>query len=112
MINSKKLKVRRNLVKMGSNKMVYILNNKDDNLSKVQADVVIYATGYLFDFNFIDRDILKVDDNKVFLYKNIIDPRNKNLYFIGNYYFYITIKGLCQPLGSIIPVAEIQSSKL
>jgi dimethylaniline monooxygenase (N-oxide forming) len=61
-----------------------------DNGTKVQADVIIYATGYLIDFEFIKKDILKVqNDNRVFLYKNILDPKNKNLFFIG----------LCQPLG-------------
>lgn len=42
--------------------------------SVVKADVVIYATGYKISFPFLPETVMKVDDNKVALYKYVFSP--------------------------------------
>lgn len=66
-----------------------------------EVDAVILATGYLIHFPFIDSKIISVQDNKVHLYKNMFEPRLQphTLAFIG----------LIQPLGSVLPISEIQA---
>jgi len=67
--------------------------------STVEADVVIYATGYEITFPFLDRSVIDPVDNRVALYKQVVDPSRPSLYFIG----------LIQPLGAIMPLAELQA---
>ncbi|KAM4641181.1 dimethylaniline monooxygenase [N-oxide-forming] 2-like isoform 1-T3 [Discoglossus pictus] len=64
-------------------------------------DEVIFATGYNISFPFLDDSIVTVDDNKVFLYKNVFPTsiKKSTLAFVG----------LVQPLGGIMPVAELQA---
>ena len=62
-------------------------------------DVIIYATGYRISFPFLRPEILDIRNNRVELYRNVVHPNLNNLYFIG----------LLQPLGAIMPLAEIQS---
>jgi len=63
------------------------------------ADVVIYCTGYKITFPFFDPDFFAAADNQVRLYHRVVDPDHDGLYFIG----------LVQPLGAIMPLAELQS---
>jgi hypothetical protein len=68
--------------------------------SKEKVDVLIYATGYKIAFPFFDKTFIDAEEqNDIQLYKNVIHPDHKNLYFIG----------LLQPLGAIMPLAEVQS---
>ncbi len=68
--------------------------------SRVEADLVVYCTGYKISFPFFDRDFLDPSgDNEVRLYQRIFHPRVAGLCFVG----------LVQPLGAIMPVAERQS---
>ena len=64
-------------------------------------DLIIYATGYKVTFPFLKHypefDIEETNDIR--LYKKIIHPDYKNLFFLA----------LIQPLGAIMPLAEIQS---
>ncbi len=63
-------------------------------------DMIIYCTGYKVTFPFLkyaDFDISETND--IQLYKKVVHPSYKNLYFIG----------LLQPLGAIMPLAEVQS---
>lgn len=62
-------------------------------------DTIIYATGYNIRFPFLDPALFPVQDNRVGLYKYVVPPKLPNLYFIG----------LVQPLGAIMPMAELQS---
>jgi dimethylaniline monooxygenase (N-oxide forming) len=64
-----------------------------------QIDVVIYCTGYKISFPFLDSDILSTKDNLVDLYLHIFHPKHVNLFFVG----------LIQPLGPVMPLAELQS---
>jgi hypothetical protein len=65
----------------------------------VEADLVVYCTGYKITFPFFDEAFFAAKDNQVDLYKHMIDPEIPGLYFVG----------LIQPLGAIMPIAERQS---
>lgn len=65
----------------------------------VDADVVVYCTGYKISFPFLGEQVVAPDDNRVALYRRVVDPRHPGLYFIG----------LIQPLGAVMPLAEAQA---
>jgi dimethylaniline monooxygenase (N-oxide forming) len=64
-----------------------------------QVDVVIYCTGYKISFPFLDEALIGAEDNEIPLYHRVVSPKLPGLYFIG----------LVQPIGAIMPIAEIQS---
>lgn len=64
-----------------------------------EADVVVYCTGYKVSFPFLDESVVAPTDNRVALYRRVVDPGHPGLYFIG----------LVQPLGAVMPIAEAQS---
>ena len=65
-----------------------------------EIDCVILGTGYTFSFPMVDPKVVTVDRNQVSLYKNVFPPDLKHPT--------IAIIGLAQPLGSTIPIAEMQ----
>ncbi len=67
--------------------------------SRVDADVVVYCTGYQVTFPFLDDAVVAARDNHVDLYRRVVPPDRPGLYFIG----------LIQPLGAIMPLAEAQA---
>lgn len=64
-------------------------------------DMIIYATGYKVSFPFLKHiPAFDVEEsNEIRLYKKVIHPDFKNLFFLG----------LIQPLGAIMPLAELQA---
>jgi dimethylaniline monooxygenase (N-oxide forming) len=68
--------------------------------SEVDADVVVYCTGYTVSFPFLDTDVISSVDNRVDLFHQVFPPGVANLAFIG----------LVQPFGALMPVAEEQAS--
>ncbi|XP_042896617.2 flavin-containing monooxygenase 5 [Parasteatoda tepidariorum] len=66
-----------------------------------ECDAVVLATGYHIKFPFLDSKILSTDGNRVHLYKYSIPPHLKHPT--------LGIIGLCQPLGPIFPLSEMQS---
>ncbi len=64
-----------------------------------EYDVVVYCTGYVVSFPFLDDRVVPAEDNHIDLYRRVVDPENPGLYFIG----------LIQPLGAIMPLAEAQA---
>jgi dimethylaniline monooxygenase (N-oxide forming) len=63
-------------------------------------DKMVYCTGYKISFPFLGRDLLDPSgDNRVELYRRVVHPDLPGLFFIG----------LIQPLGAIMPIAELQS---
>jgi hypothetical protein len=64
-----------------------------------QIDAIIYCTGYKISFPFLDGNVVAAADNKIALYRRVVDPAHPGLYFVG----------LVQPLGAIMPLAEEQS---
>ncbi|XP_068096023.1 dimethylaniline monooxygenase [N-oxide-forming] 2-like isoform X2 [Hyperolius riggenbachi] len=73
----------------------------EDGTVVEDLDEVIFATGYNMSFPFLDDSVIRVEDNKVPLYKNVFPLHHEKptLAFLG----------LVQPLGSILPVAELQA---
>ncbi|HQR26979.1 MAG TPA: NAD(P)-binding domain-containing protein [Nocardioides sp.] len=67
--------------------------------SRVEADVVVYCTGYKVSFPFLAETLVTAEDNHVDLYHRVVSPDHPGLYFIG----------LVQPLGAVMPLAEEQS---
>ncbi len=64
--------------------------------SAERVDVVIYATGYKISIPFLDEVLLGAG---IRLYHRVVPPGLPGLYFIG----------LVQPVGAVMPLAEIQS---
>jgi hypothetical protein len=67
--------------------------------SVVEADVIVYCTGYRITFPFFDPACVSARDNDLPLFKRVFKPDMDNLFFIG----------FVQPWGSIMPIAEAQS---
>ena len=71
----------------------------EDN-SEQDFDMIIYATGYKVSFPFFKEGFFNVEQtNDLQLYCRVIHPDFDGLYFLA----------LIQPLGAIMPLAEIQS---
>ncbi len=66
--------------------------------SAVDADVVVYCTGYKISFPFFDEALVSAPDNRIELYRRVFHPDLDDVFFIG----------LLQPLGAIMPLAEAQ----
>ncbi|MEM8499816.1 MAG: NAD(P)-binding domain-containing protein [Pseudomonadota bacterium] len=67
--------------------------------SEVDADVIIYATGYKVNFPFFDPGFISAPGNDLPLWQRLVKPGVDNLFFIG----------LMQPLGAVMPLAEQQA---
>ena len=67
--------------------------------SAVEADVVLYCTGYRISFPFFDPAFLSAPDNDLPLWRRLLRPGEPDLFFVG----------LLQPLGAIMPLAEAQA---
>jgi hypothetical protein len=68
--------------------------------SSVEADVVVYCTGYKITFPFFDEDYIAAPENRIELFRRVFHPDVPNVFFIG----------LLQPLGAIMPLAEAQGA--
>src|SRR4051812_2659245 len=64
----------------------------------VQADVVVYATGYKVTFPFFDPGFISAPNNDLPLFRRVFHPKIPNVFFIA----------LLQPLGATMPLAEAQ----
>jgi cation diffusion facilitator CzcD-associated flavoprotein CzcO len=64
-----------------------------------RVDRIIWCTGYKITFPFLDEGLVSPNDNEIKLYRRVVHPELPGLYFIG----------LIQPLGAIMPIAELQS---
>jgi dimethylaniline monooxygenase (N-oxide forming) len=63
-------------------------------------DQIVYATGYKVTFPFLKEQTFQVEhSNDLRLYKKVVHPDWPNLFFVA----------LIQPLGAIMPLAELQS---
>jgi dimethylaniline monooxygenase (N-oxide forming) len=67
--------------------------------SAVDADVIVYCTGYKVTFPFFDEDFISAPDNDLPLYRRVFKPEVPNVFFLG----------LLQPLGAIMPLSEAQA---
>lgn len=66
--------------------------------SIVEADVLVYCTGYEISFPFFSEDLLSIQNNEIPLFFRLRKPQMENLFFVG----------LVQPLGAVMPIAEAQ----
>lgn len=67
--------------------------------SRETIDVLICATGYQISFPFLDEQLVSTAENQVNFYGKVVHITHPGLYFIG----------LIQPLGAIMPLAELQA---
>ena len=67
--------------------------------SAVEADVVLFCTGYRVSFPFFDTAFLSAPDNDLPLWQRMVRPGERDLFFVG----------LLQPLGALMPIAEAQA---
>lgn len=93
LIGHGKIHVRPNVSEL-ADRQIHFVNGTCE-----EVDVVIYATGYQIRFPFLDPSLFSAVDNRVQLYRNVINPTIPNLYFVG----------LLQPWGPLMPLSEIQS---
>jgi dimethylaniline monooxygenase (N-oxide forming) len=68
----------------------------------VEADVIVWCTGYRVTFPFFDTSFVAARDNDLPLFFRVFHPKHTQLAFIG----------LLQPLGAIMPIAEAQGKWL
>ncbi|KAF8370571.1 hypothetical protein PRIPAC_77000 [Pristionchus pacificus] len=74
----------------------------DDGTKVDEVDTVVLATGYSFEFPILERgELVKVKENEVDLFQNVF-PLSCEHDTLG-------IIGLIQPLGCILPIAEMQA---
>ena len=67
--------------------------------SEVEADIVVYCTGYNVTFPFFDPELISAPGNDLPLFRRVFHPNIPSVFFIG----------LLQPLGAIMPLAAAQS---
>ncbi|XP_030063089.1 dimethylaniline monooxygenase [N-oxide-forming] 5-like [Microcaecilia unicolor] len=72
----------------------------EDGTKEENIDVIIFATGYHCVFPFFEDSIVKVQENRIPLYKFVFPPHLEKTT--------VAFIGLIQPLGAIMPVAELQ----
>ncbi|XP_037681293.1 dimethylaniline monooxygenase [N-oxide-forming] 2 isoform X1 [Choloepus didactylus] len=73
----------------------------EDGTVEEDIDVIVFATGYIFSFPFLEDSLVKVEDNMVSLYKYMFPPHLEKPT--------LACIGLIQPLGSIFPTVELQA---
>jgi cation diffusion facilitator CzcD-associated flavoprotein CzcO len=66
--------------------------------TSVEADIVVYCTGYKVTFPFFDEDFISAPDNDLPLFRRAFHPEIDNVFFLA----------LLQPLGATMPIAEVQ----
>ncbi|XP_059164234.1 flavin-containing monooxygenase 5-like [Physella acuta] len=73
----------------------------EDGTHEEEIDLVVFATGYKVEYPFIEKGVLEVRHNKVELYKYmwLPDLPKQTIAFLA----------VCQPLGAMFPIAELQS---
>lgn len=92
-VAERRVEVRPNIARLAGDRIEFT-----DGTSE-RADVLIHATGYKITFPFFRNGMLDVRENAIRLYRRVVHPHRAGLYFVG----------LVQPLGAIMPLAELQS---
>ncbi|KAM4797888.1 uncharacterized protein LOC144252195 [Urocitellus parryii] len=88
------VKVKGNVKEFSETAAIFEDGSREDDI-----DAVIFATGYSFAFPFLE-DSIKVVKNMISLYKKVFPPNLEKPT--------LAIRGLIQPLGAIMPIAELQ----
>ncbi|XP_062306077.1 uncharacterized protein LOC134010810 [Osmerus eperlanus] len=66
-----------------------------------KVDMVVFATGYNYDFSFLPREVLQMSGHRVALYKHVFPPALEHNT--------LAVVGFIHALGAIMPQAEMQS---
>jgi dimethylaniline monooxygenase (N-oxide forming) len=66
--------------------------------TEVEADVVVYCTGYKVSFPFFDEGFISAPGNDLPLFRRVFHPDVDSVFFLA----------LLQPLGATMPLAEAQ----
>lgn len=85
--------VKPNVARLENERVVFEDGSAED------VDVIVYCTGYGISFPFFDEGFLTAEDNHIPLYRRVVSPDHPDLFFIG----------LIQPLGAVMPLAELQA---
>ena len=88
-----RIRVKPNLERIDGKRVRFV-----DGTSE-EIDTIVWCTGYRITVPFLGSDVLDTSGNRVALYRRVVHPQRPGLYFIG----------LVQPLGAIMPIAELQS---
>jgi dimethylaniline monooxygenase (N-oxide forming) len=67
--------------------------------TSAEIDTIVWCTGYRITLPFLSSEVMPTQGNRVPLFRRVVHPERPGLYFIG----------LVQPLGAIMPIAELQS---
>ncbi|XP_013920030.1 PREDICTED: dimethylaniline monooxygenase [N-oxide-forming] 5-like [Thamnophis sirtalis] len=94
-IISGKIVVKSNITEFTDTAAIFEDGSKEEDI-----DCVIFATGYNFSFPFLGN-YMRVVENQVSLYKFVFPPHLEKPT--------LAIIGLVQPLGAIMPIAELQA---
>jgi len=70
--------------------------------SEVDADVVVFCTGYRVSFPFFAPELIAAPGNELPLFRRVFHPQRRDVFFVG----------LLQPLGAVMPLAALQSDWL
>ncbi|XP_012935516.1 flavin-containing monooxygenase 5 [Aplysia californica] len=89
------IKVKPDIRRFTKTGVEFVDGSFEDNV-----DTVILATGYVIGFPMVEKGVIDVKENNLKLYKHMFCPdlTKPTIAFIGN----------IQPLGSIMPIAELQ----
>jgi dimethylaniline monooxygenase (N-oxide forming) len=88
-----RIKVKPNLARIDGSTVHFV-----DGTS-AEIDTIVWCTGYKITFPFLSSEVIETDGNRVSLFRRVVHPERPGLYFIG----------LVQPLGAIMPIAELQA---
>ena len=72
----------------------------EDGTVEDNIDVIILATGYIFGFPFISKEVIDVKENCIELYKYMYPPDLEHQT--------LAVIGCIQPWGAIMPISEMQ----
>jgi cation diffusion facilitator CzcD-associated flavoprotein CzcO len=67
--------------------------------TSAEIATIVWCTGYRITFPFLENEVIDTSGNHAPLFRRVVHPQRPGLYFIG----------LVQPLGAIMPIAELQS---
>jgi dimethylaniline monooxygenase (N-oxide forming) len=87
------IKIKPNIQQLSGKEVIFTDNSREP------VDAIIYCTGYKVDFPFFRPDLISAPNNDLPLFCRVFHPQFRDLFFIG----------LLQPLGAIMPLAELQS---
>ncbi len=88
-----RVKVKPNIARIDGSSVHFV-----DGTS-AEVDTIVWCTGYKITFPFLASEVIETGGNRVSLFRRVVHPQRPGLYFVG----------LVQPLGAIMPIAELQA---